>query len=219
MEDCVTRVVMGTRRARETGMRILRNPRCYLFVVCFIALLFCGLDRAAARIGETPIQFADRYGAPKDSPSSKIMDKNSPLVEGAVHHRYEYQGWRIRAAFLQLDGPAVRMEFSKLPATGVNPTVKDYEIQAIATANTPPGMSWKQIMYNNPDLPGNMVTKLGQAYFASAVGEKMWQRTDGAILWLRSNLIVRLELPAAREHEQQLRINRDQKARASVPRF
>src|SRR5437762_1467801 len=33
-----------------------------------------------------------------------------------------------------------------------------------------------------------------------AIGQKMWRRTDGAILWLRSNVIVRLELPAAREY-------------------
>jgi hypothetical protein len=33
-------------------------------------------------------------------------------------------------------------------------------------------------------------------YFAGLAGEKMWQRSDWAILWLRSKLIVRLELPA-----------------------
>jgi hypothetical protein len=33
---------------------------------------------------------------------------------------YEYQGWKIRAAFLQLDGPAVRMDYQKIAMTGVN---------------------------------------------------------------------------------------------------
>ena len=47
----------------------------------------------------------------------------------------------------------------------------------------------------------------------------MWQRTDGAILWLRSHLIVRLELSAAREYEEQLKAAKEQKARASVPTF
>ena len=91
------------------------------------------------------------------------MDKTMPLVEGAVHHTYEYQGWKIRAAFLQLDGPAVRMDFQKFH----DPVIKDYELQAIMTVNTPAGMSWR--------------------------------RSDGAIQWSRSNLIVRLELPIARE--------------------
>jgi len=43
--------------------------------------------------------------------------------------------------------------------------------------------------------------------------------SDGAILWLRSNLIVRLELPAAREYEAQLKAAKDKKARESVPQF
>ena len=47
----------------------------------------------------------------------------------------------------------------------------------------------------------------------------MWQRSDGAILWLRSTLIVRLELPAAREYEAKLKTEKEQKARESVPQF
>src|SRR5216684_5009943 len=104
--------------------------------ICTAALIVSSTT-TFGRIGETTLQFADRYGAPKDTPSSKIMDKNSPLVEGAIHHTYEYQGWRIRAAFLQLDGPAVRMDYSKL---GSDIVIKDYELQAIVTAETPAGM-------------------------------------------------------------------------------
>lgn len=169
-----------------------------------------------ARIGETSIQFADRYGRPRDTAADK--SPMFPLVEGAIHHTYEYQGWKIRAAFLQLDGPAVRMDFSKLP-NGQNYRVQDYELEAIRAANTPAGMTWKQILCNNPDSPNGPFAKLSEAYFASVLGEKMWQRTDGAILWLRSTLFVRLELPAARQHEEQLKIRKDQKARASVPKF
>jgi hypothetical protein len=62
---------------------------------------------AFARLGETEIQFADRYGSPKDSPA---FDKNFPLLEGAIHHTYEYEGWKIRAAFVEPDRRAVRME-------------------------------------------------------------------------------------------------------------
>jgi len=39
----------------------------------------------------------------------------------------------------------------------------------------------------------------------------MWQRSDGAILWLRSKLIVRLELPAAREYEAKLKAEKNRK--------
>jgi hypothetical protein len=184
-----------------------------------LLLLLLFAAPAYARIGETSLQFVDRYGGPKDTKLAKIMDTQLPLLEGAIHHTYEYQGWKIRAAFLQLDGPAVRMEFQKLSGAASSINIQDYELQAIANANTPAGMSWKQMFYNNPDSPNGPLGKLGEAYFAGVMGQKMWQRTDGAILWLRSNLIVRLELPAARQHEAQLKIRKDQKARASVPKF
>ena len=52
-----------------------------------------------------------------------------------------------------------------------------------------------------------------------ADGIVMWQRSYGAILWLRSNVIVRLELPAAHEYETKLKAEKEQKARESVPQF
>jgi hypothetical protein len=187
------------------------------FFSLLIVLLLA--DISEARIGETPIQFADRYGRPRDTNLTKITDTQFPLVEGAIHHTYEYQGWKIRAAFLQLDGPAVRMDFQKLSGAASGITIQDYELEAIAAANTPAGMTWKQALYDNPDSPNKGVAKLAEGFIAGAAGQKMWQRTDGAIMWLRSNLIVRIELPAARQHEEQLKIKKDQKARASVPKF
>jgi hypothetical protein len=137
----------------------------------------------------------------------------------AVHHTYEYQGWKIRAAFLQLDGPAVRMDFQKTSAAPAGIVIRDDELQAIASANTPDGMTWKRIMYDNPDSPSKGISKLFEGFVMGAAGQKVWQRTDGAILSLRSNLTVRLELPAARQYEEQLKRDKEQKARASVPKF
>ena len=88
---------------------------------------------------------------------------------------------------------AVRMDYQKILTTKVNPTIQDYELQAIMTANTPAGMSWAPMAYDNPDSPNKGLAKAMESFVA--VGQKMWRRTDGAILWLRSNLIVRLELP------------------------
>jgi hypothetical protein len=167
-------------------------------------------------LGATADQFVGRYGTPQDSPS---LDKNFPLLEGGTHHTYEYEGWKIRAAFIEPDGRAVRMEYSKIIKPGVTATIQDYELQAIMNANTPNGTTWKQIAYNNPDSPNKGLSKLFESYFGDALGQKMWQRSDGAILWLRSKLIVRLELPAAREYEAKLKAEKEQKARQSVPQF
>ena len=185
----------------------------------FLSISLAFITSAHGRIGETPIQCADRYGRPKDTNLTAIVDKSSPLVERAVHHTYEYQGWKIRAAFLQLDGPAVRMDFQKTSAATTAITIREDELQAIAAANTPPGMTWKQVMYNNPNSPSKGIGKVIEGFIMGAAGDKMWQRSDGAILWLRNNLMVRLELPAARAHEEALKVAKEHKARASVPKF
>ena len=184
-----------------------------------LLILFVIAVSAQARIGETPIQFADRYGRPRDTNLTAIVDKTSPLLEGAVHHTYEYQGWKIRAAFLQLDGPAVRMDFQKLSGPGVSPAIQDYELRAIMMANTPAGTNWKETAYNNPNSPHKGLSKAFEAMILGMAGQKVWQRSDGAILADRSHVIVRLELPAARQHEERLKVAEEQKARAAVPTF
>jgi len=189
----------------------MRVPLLFAFLVI--------ITSADARIGETPIQFADRYGRPKDTNLTAILDKSLPLVDGAVHHTYEYQGWKIRAAFLQLDGSAVRMDFQKTSAAATGLVIRDDELQAIAKANMHAGMTWKPIMYDNPNSPPKGIGKLVEGFIMGAAGQKMWQRSDGAVLSLRSIVIVRLELPAARQYEEALRIAKEQKARASVPQF
>jgi hypothetical protein len=188
--------------------------------ILFLLLPLLFTVAAQARLGETPIQFADRYASPKNPQSTRMTDATHPLVAGAIHHTYEYQGWKIRAAFLQLDSGAVRMEFQKLSRPGVSHTIQDYELQAIAGANLPAGMAWKQVFYNDPSSTQTGLGKVIEPFFRDAIGERMWQRTDGAFLRLPAGKMnVVLELPAARQHEAQLKVAREQKARAAVPQF
>ena len=181
---------------------------CYLLV-----------PNADARLGETPIQFVDRYGGPKDNVVSKNLDRLQPLVEGAIHHVYDYQGWKIRAAFLQVNGPAVRLDYQKVGNGPTGIQIRADELEAIRSANTPPGMTWKQIPFNNPNSPNRTAGKAVEAIFYDFMGQKMWQRSDGAILSLRSILIVRVELPAARNFENALKVQKEEKARMSIPNF
>jgi len=111
----------------------------------------------------------------------------------------------------------VRIEYSKILTVGVSATVKDYELRAIMTANTPAEMAWTPIAYDNPDSPNKGIAKAAEPFVS--VGQKMWQRTDGALLWSRGDIIIRLELPVAREYDRELKAKKDQKARASVPQF
>jgi hypothetical protein len=80
-------------------------------------------------------------------------------------------------------------------------------------------MTWKPIACDNPNSPNKGAAKALESMIAGAAGQKMWQRTDGAVLSLRSNLIVRLELPTARQYEEQLKRAKEEKARASIPTF
>ena len=171
---------------------------------------------AEHRLGGTADQFAAGMERHKIRP---VSTRISPLLEGAIHHSYAYRrlanprrisrtGWSCRSNGV-----------SKIIKAGVNATIQDYELQAIMTANTPAGATWKEIMYNNPDSPNKGLSKIFEGYFAGVLGEKMWQRSDGAILWLRNKLIVRLELPAAHEYEMKLKAEKEQKARESVPQF
>ncbi|MGI9114190.1 MAG: hypothetical protein ACR2FX_04000, partial [Chthoniobacterales bacterium] len=47
-----------------------RWSRARLFI---LSVITASVPAVEARLGETPIQFADRYGAPKDTQASKIL--------------------------------------------------------------------------------------------------------------------------------------------------
>ena len=173
-----------------------------------------------ARLGETPIQCADRYGSPKRDSLTQANEKMSPMLPGTIQHTYEYKGWRIRAAFLELDGPAIRVEYQKIPPSGINPSLEDYEFEAVLKGETPDGMKWRSTTYYNPNSPNTGLSKVIEGAAASALRSQTWQRSDGAIAQLQpGGFVIRLESPAAREYEKQLKIKKEQKARGSVPQF
>jgi len=158
---------------------------------------------ASARLGETASQCADRYGMPKTDQVTKIEEKTFPLLQGAIIHTYVYQGWKIRAAFLTLDGPAVRIEYHKVPAAGVDIQIKDFEVEAILKGECPDGCSW---------------TRNRQPSLMDLAFPNRWERSDGALAGANV-VMLRLDLPAAKQHEAQLKQQRDQNARANVPKF
>ena len=174
----------------------------------------------SARLGETPIQCADRYGAPKTDPSTKMSEKTMPLMEGAILHTYEFQGWIIRAAFLDINGPAVRIEYQKSMKAGGQLQIQVYEVEAILKGECPQGTTWKPVIYNNQNSPNRGLAKVAESSFMGLTGASEWQRTDSAIAQLRpGSLFLRLEFPSAHQFEQQLKAQKEFKARGSVPNF
>ena len=60
---------------------------------------------AHARLGETEAQSQARYGAPVDG---LVGGDEKPLLPGAVEKAYNFEGWRVRAAFV--GGVTVRIQ-------------------------------------------------------------------------------------------------------------
>jgi hypothetical protein len=68
--------------------------------------------------------------------------------------------------------PAVRTDFQKLSGAASGLAIKDYELEAIRTANTPAGMTWKQALYDNPDSPNKRLAKVIEGFIGGAAGRR-----------------------------------------------
>ena len=88
----------------------------FLFILPVV--MFFGMPAAEARLGETEGQSQLRYGQSRDDLTGP---NDKPLMPGAVEKAYEYQGWRVRAAFA--GGACVRIEYVHLPQDGGPPPV------------------------------------------------------------------------------------------------
>lgn len=164
---------------------------------------------AFARLGETDIQCADRYGGTYPD----ALAKSFPLIPRAQHREYRYKGWAIRCAFV--DGVVAREEYRKAIANGVKPIIVDYEIAAMLDAEAG-GKAWIERGKFSTLNPQEQFKRMAM----EVVGEKVWLRPDGAIATLRAGkMAMRFESPAAEIAEAAYKKQQDDKQRAAVPRF
>ena len=110
-------------------------------ILTVTAFYFC-LVSADARMGETPIQFVERYGAPKDSSATKIMDSHSPWskvwsitpasIKAGRPRRHscnstgQRSGWSTKFRFLHQAG--IRMKVSGVTDPDGNPVLADQSV-------------------------------------------------------------------------------------------
>jgi len=102
----------------------------------------------------------------------------------------------------------VRIDFSKLP-NGQDLPIRNSELEAIKTVNTPFGMTWDQISSGGASQPM-------PASLAGIMSDKIWRRADGTLVSLHGPMIVRIELPAARRYEEHQKIREARKAQPVV---
>lgn len=174
-------------------------------VLCLAILIFDPLT-ARARMGETEAQNQARYGAPTPE---LVLPGEKPLMEGGQDVIYQYQGWRIRLAFL--GGVAVRMEYVHLPEGGALKPITDAEAGAILDAEKGT-WRWRE---RKAVSSGDFGKDIGTAIKGAMTG-KVWERGDHATATLKpANITLVLELPAAAAREKDLQKTR----KPAVPKF
>jgi len=156
-----------------------------------------------ARLGETEFECNDRYGDGQDD----HMKASFPLMEGARHREFHYQGWLIRIAFV--DGHAVREEYMKSGSKD-GPLIKDDELKAILEGEKGTG-TWKM-------KPAEM--SLAGLLLPSTAQAKTWMRSDGALAILRpGGSIVRVETKDVEPLDKRIKAEKEEGRKKAVPKF
>jgi len=180
--------------------------------ILLFVLFFTGV--AYARLGENETQCNGRYGTPLTDKYATKANKEKPLLPVGYTKSYNYQGWVVRVGYLVFNGPAIKMTFRK-KAGG---QIKDDELTAILTANTPEGMKWERGVYTNSPLKGAsaVIGNIG----SNVMGAAAWKRTDGVVAILEPlKQELTLESPAALEILSKAKENAEAQRKAAIPAF
>ena len=154
------------------------------------ALLISAAVPLQARLGETEAQSQQRYGAPTPE---LIGPTDKPLLEGAKEVAYNFQGWRVRAAFI--NGTTARIEYVHLPENNAPKPVAEAEIEAILDGEKGK-FSWKE---EKPKTGNKGIDALKTMF----EGRK-WERSDHAQASLKANLLLTLEMHEVEAYEKKL---------------
>lgn len=172
-----------------------------------VLILFVVFPSASlARLGETKQQDIARYGNPV-----KDQDRFSPILKNAITSTYSFQGWKIRAGYLE--GLAVRISYSKLPQPGYSPRLEEDEITAILNAETHGG-NWEKLR------PASLLNnkKSGNNLFDGS--QLRWINTNGNIAYtLLGNTTLYIESPTALIWEKRIDLKKEDRRKESIPQF
>jgi hypothetical protein len=176
-----------------------------------------------ARLGDTYEQAQTRYGLEKKDPAAKFR---TSLLEGAKELTFEFHGWRIRCALLlATDGNqyVVRQEYTKIlnssvQRTGGTPTIRDFECEAVLEGEKG-SQVWRPrvVAQLGKDVSS---TFANQVALSTGLTGTNWVRDDGSTACLLlGRMSIVLSLPQALKREAELKLQKEQKARAAVPKF
>jgi hypothetical protein len=162
--------------------------------LCLVVLLCASGSPIYARLGETEAQSQQRYGQVR---AELIRAGEKPLMAGAVERAYEYEGWRVRAAFVE--GSCVRIEYAHIPEGGVPKPITEQEAKAILEAEKGK-FSWREDkLPRTPGAAGELEKAL-----KGALNLRRWERSDRANAEMALGLVLKLETRSADEMEKRL---------------
>ena len=149
-----------------------------------------------ARIGETEAESKIRYGNLVNEAGVNMM----PILSGAVHHIYVYQGWNIKVAFV--NGKAVRMRYFKHSATM---EIKNDEALAILEGEANGGQWQEKRNFS----------------FGNILFSKVWVNTNGSVAYIEGlgGMFLVVDTPAAQAFIQAKKAADEQQRKAAIPKF
>jgi hypothetical protein len=182
-------------------MKLIRLPAAALALILAAAPAF-------ARLGETEAQSKVRYG---EEQPDLIGANDKPLLEGAKEAAFFFQGWRVRAAFI--NGVTHKIEYAKLvdgtPTTldatvleafvkqGGPRKIKPEEITSILEAEKGQATyRWREV---KPRTGNDVLDALKKTFDG-----RVWERSDKAQAKVVFDLVIQLESRDADKLEKQL---------------
>lgn len=165
-------------------------PRNFYLIGLIAAVI---LPSAHARLGENEAQSKGRYGEPN---AALIGANDKPLIPGATELAYNFEGWRIRAAFV--NGITHRIEYVKIPENGQVKPLTDAEVEAVLAAEKDK-YRWRE---EKPRTGYQALNDLKEAFDG-----RRWERSDHADAVLKMKILLVLQSSDAEKLEKQIAKN------------
>jgi len=159
----------------------------------FILIAISALPPTAwARLGETEAQSETRYGAPVEG---LIGADEKPLMAGAVERAYNFEGWRVRAAFA--GGTTVRIQYVHIENNAPK-KLGEAEMKAVLEAEKGK-YSWREERSKNAGLASELEKAIKAGFSLNK-----WERTDHAKAELVLGIAMQFETRDADTIEKKL---------------
>ena len=157
-----------------------------------ILLIILAARPAHARLGETEAQSQARYGAPVDG---LVGADEKPLLPGAVERAYNFESWRVRAAFVA--GATVRIQYVHIE-NGAPKKFSEAEMNALREAEKGK-FAWREERSKNTGIASEFEKAIKAGFSINK-----WERTDHAKAELVLGIALQFSTHDADEMEKKL---------------